>query len=117
MTTLEILRAARALIAQPGRWCQGSYASQIHSWEAADRNDLSRYLSDESCQFCAVGSCYAVGGLAAKHAERALDSTARSMKVPRCSIAEEINDTTDLPTVLAMFDATIARLEGQGEAR
>lgn len=105
MTTLEILRAARALIAQPGRWCQGSYARYRDGRSVSAMGPLAD-------SFCALGGCRRVSGGACMsiEPEHALTETARSMG--RAS-AHHLNDTTDLPTVLAMFDATIARLESQ----
>lgn len=106
MTTLEILRAARALIAQPGRWCQGALARNLSNAEVS-------CFSGEACAHCATGATSIAAGdhEGSYAADTALTTTAQDMGFED---AVDLNDATDLPTVLAMFDATIARLEGQG---
>lgn len=109
MTTLEILRAARALIAQPGRWCQGHMALTASGYSVMPEHE-------DACKFCTFGAIRRVVVGPTVMARRAVDELsveARRM-LGAASYAVHLNDTTDLPTVLAMFDATIARLEGQG---
>lgn len=113
MTTLEILRAARALIAQPGKHCKG-YLAVNAKGNPVDPN------WDDACQFCSWGAVHRflpyspANEAMAVSIQDELDTTARSMGHVNGVC---LNDTTDLPTVLAMFDATIARLESQGESR
>lgn len=105
MTTLEILKAARALIAEPGRWCQGGYAKSASGLPAAPMEPLAH-------SFCALGACRRVAGgaWAADEAERQLGRVALQMGSIGGRV-NRLNDSTDLPTVLDMFDRTIARLE------
>lgn len=104
MTTLEILRAARALIAQPGKHCTG------HAAADAEGNEVAA-TAPEARSWCSYGALECLSPFAWHGAASELSITARDLhgKPP-----STVNDTTDLPTVLAMFDATIARLEGQG---
>lgn len=104
MTTLEILRAARAIIAQPGRWCQGEMARDVNGCDTSP-------LAADACQFCAVGALIKASG---KH--RVTDIVMELRKTAGTHVVE-YNDPTDLPAVLAMFDATIARMGSQGESR
>lgn len=58
MTTLEILKAARELIAKPGGWCQRAYARDSIRWPVS-------FESGGACAFCAEGAILRTGaGLA-----------------------------------------------------
>lgn len=48
-TTVEILKAARARIADPQNWCQGWFAHD-------ERGQSLDYNDPEACSWCAVGA-------------------------------------------------------------
>jgi hypothetical protein len=101
VTTLEILKAARELLAVPERWTKGAFGR--------DSNDLSRFLLSvhKAVCFCSQGAIESVQLLALDQAKEiaALFGFATWSQVwndaPERTHAE----------VLARFDEAIAKLE------
>ena len=98
-----LLRKAKALIDTPEKWCQGVCAR--------DRNGVG-VLTDGGLAVsrCAMGAIWAVSR--AGRCDWFLHEAARQMFGADC--AADVNDTTDHPTVMRMFDLAIemAREEG-----
>lgn len=104
-TTVEILRAARALIATPDQWTQGTVARDKNGRRAHPESPAAR-------QWCAAGACIATGaGIAAGCA---LDAVARSKGHLFVTAFNDDPDTTHTD-VLALYDRAIA-LAGNGGA-
>lgn len=100
MTTLEILVAARALIADPARWTQMANARSVRG-----RSVLIK--SPSAVAFCALGACYRVAPLhSTAEAVWALDSAAESAGQYSTLY---LNDNADHAAVLRMFDLAIER--------
>lgn len=111
MTTVEILKAARALISTPDKWVKGVYA----------RNDKGVSVPDNdpaACAFCAVGAMRH----ACKIAEHELDTRAsdpyflakRAVRAQtNHGAVSDFNDDeeTTHADVLAAFDRAIAAYE------
>lgn len=104
-TTIEILKAARELIADPNRWCQDVYARDATGKDVVPDDPAA-------CQWCALGAIerfseppsYALEAIAALIPDRSLP--AARMQVP------DVNDTDGHAAVLEMFDAAILRHYG-----
>ncbi len=98
MTTLETLKQARALIAKG--WTQGAMARD--KWGVRESA-----WSPCAASFCAIGAVRRACGPAheIRDGTRALEE--------RCKIPlEDFNDSHTQAEVLALFDRTIAELEG-----
>ena len=113
MNTIEILRAARAKIEDPDRWCKtflarDSAGSPVMPWEAG------------ACKWCPIGAIEAIEGQFGYsiEARSALDA-ASPIEHPAWADwdwgveAAKFNnlDTTTHAEVLAMFDRAIAAEE------
>jgi hypothetical protein len=101
MNTLEILKAGRALIADPKNWCQGTLAKN----NLGEDTDPLYY---DACCWCSVGALRkAVGdghtstGEAQAHLYRALPEGLDDMAIVT------FNDTQTHAKVLAMWDKAI----------
>ena len=98
-----LLRKAKALIDTPEKWCQGT--------EAQDKNGRGVFCdSSAAVQFCALGALGNLGSCSGYIVSDFLDKAARKMGhygTDNESPAANLNDTTDHPTVMAMFDLAI----------
>lgn len=113
MNTLDILKAARAKLAQPGAWTTGCSARN------ADGEDVGVCTNDATC-WCAYGAVVAVSRPRGDY-ESALEALGVELGVPPvffggCDEAiEEIANVNDSATrvepVLELFDLAIAKLE------
>jgi hypothetical protein len=112
MTPLEILKAGRAVIADPTRWTQGVWVRDAQGVSLDD--DV---MSEAAACFCSDGALYRAVGYAASNAAPAeygsayheLNVTVNELE----GISDIIgyNDSHTHAEVLAVWDATIARLE------
>ena len=94
MDKLEILKAARKLLADPAHWTQRVYAR--------DKNESEvRPWSKEACQFCALGAVFKfIGTDDFEHpATQALYQKAVSITI--------VNDVKGHDAVLQLFDEVI----------
>jgi hypothetical protein len=105
MTTLEILKAARALIADPARWQRQDFAD---TW-VCDPN---------ASKFCAIGAAYHVAGV-----RPTSDEQTQEIRVAHDTLygaAHElygrgiidVNDNIGHAAVMRCYDAAIAKLGG-----
>ena len=62
MTTLEVLIAARALLADPDRWCQGEDAEDAWGCRVQPYDDRCEGVNPDATAFCALGAVDAVRG-------------------------------------------------------
>jgi hypothetical protein len=106
VTPAEILRRARDLIKDPARWTTGAFARNANGGEVC---------ADDpgACEWCALGAVF-VSQRSEEDIEPA--SKARGLLAEAAEGfgfegAGMLNDSTDHTTVLAMFDAAIARAE------
>ena len=93
MTDREVLAAARELISDKNRWCQGSEAE-----DAAGRWILPSHLN--AVRWCALGAVEKVSDIS-----RALDIFADTMDVIN------INDDMGHEAILAYLDARIEEMQ------
>ena len=104
-----LLRKAKALIDTPEKWCQGS--------EAADKNGrLVRASSSEALGRCSLGALIASG------VNDESDPIVMKLNIAAVMLgfdatdneyaAANLNDTTDHPTVMRMFDLAIRLANG-----
>lgn len=107
MTPAEVLRAARALIADPARWCQYVLAQNAHNQSVAP-------LDPDATRWCAVGALCRVLDYAGLHLWSEIEAWLREANDARLAIAV-VNDSGSPErahaNVLATFDRAIARLE------
>jgi hypothetical protein len=107
MTTLEVLKAARALISDPARWCQDDYA--------IDDRQVSTLPSDSDAgAWCAVGAIRAAAqenNQIVLPAQRVLAKPVTTIELVSEEAIIEYNDSHTHAEVLALFDTAIARLE------
>ena len=94
MTTVEVLKAARAKIEQG--WCQGSYARNA-------MNEKVLYRSVDACRWCAMGAIVSLGGV---------DWITAADVIKQANAIEVIPKWNDAPNrtqaeVLAAFDKAI----------
>jgi hypothetical protein len=113
--TLEILKAARALISEPEHWTQGAYG------RTSQEDEDGVYDLEEATCFCAVGAIHKAGnfdvsctlpsyiGVPFLGDEGLLhyDSVYFEGKLV------DFNDTHSQEDVLSLFDRAIARAEGE----
>ncbi|MCZ7496292.1 hypothetical protein O8B39_17465 [Agrobacterium rhizogenes] len=102
MNTVQILKEARALIADEKNWTQGAFAR--------DANGRSERIDRAIC-FCSIGAIAKVartnlGSPVPAPVLKALGVTAH------CRLAQ-FNDSHTHPEVLALFDRAIARAESE----
>jgi len=104
-TTLDVLRAARALLTEKG-WTQGAQARD------AEGHTVSP-MSPDAARFCALGALrHAAGSYHVGDPVRALKATADCDP----GLLSRWNDRPrrKVGSVLALFDRTIRRLEREG---
>ena len=108
MNTLELLKAARALIRDPKCWTVGAFARAADGGrvQAGDARAVS---------WCLAGALYHLGLFASEdrpgEAKKAL---VNALPGGGTTLAE-FNDSHTHPEVLAVYDAAIARLESAQE--
>ena len=100
MTVLEVLKAARELIADESRWTQKTYARD------ADGNAVDWALTCAH-SFCMLGAIRHVTGRPIGHGP-VFAAIERACGV---EYVVDFNDSHTHAEVLALFDAAIARLE------
>lgn len=105
-----VLREARALIAEPERWCKNELAldSSGHpTWPS----------SDTACRFCVMGAFFRVADQAnichseQVEIERFLVGSVHERNFWTVAALND-DDDTEHADVLALYDAAIARAEG-----
>ena len=108
--TAALLRKAKALIDTPEKWCQGFLARNILGFDVLPGNP-------DAVAFCARGALlFEAAGRPVGKCDKFLAQAARKIKV--CASGSyphvDLNNTTDHPTVMRMFDLAIemAREEG-----
>jgi hypothetical protein len=110
MTTLEVLRAARAKIADRKNWTRGYFARDTKGREVA--------CSDaEACRFCALGALRAVGGsglidpLAHEELQRASKALGFGSLVAIANDTPMTKGGAGHRGILAAYDRAIEKLE------
>lgn len=98
MSIAEKLRTAKALIEDPARWCQGTAAKSATGF-------LVDWDSPDALQWCAYGAFRRAGADTAK--EWGFMWAAASALMDRYVGPSRLNDSTDHPTVMKMFDRAI----------
>lgn len=102
MNTLEILKAARRLIANRKRWTKGGYARTSRS--------LVTYSSDpRAVRWCSLGAIYKICG----QMDRSGWDAASSLTKAAGGSLVAFNDSASHRAVLACWDAAIAELEAK----
>jgi hypothetical protein len=102
VSPVEILKAARELIAKPERWTRGVIAR-------AGTVPLTSAMGEGATCWCAMGAVDKCAG--------GPDCSAPALDllypiIPGCGIAQ-FNDSHDHPEVLALFDRAIAKAGAQ----
>jgi hypothetical protein len=96
MTPAQVLRDAKALIANPERWCRGAWTR----------------CADGLSAHCAVGAVWRVTGCAPSSGPARCPALRFIMdEVPNGGDIYAFNDDAKHPEVLAMFDRAIAKAE------
>ena len=98
MTTLEILEAARALIAEPEHWCQGAQALDA-------TGTVRRPCSRLAVRWCSLGATDRVTRYKGIRADNALYS---ALGMPPDIGIANFNDSHTHAEVLDLFDRAIA---------
>lgn len=107
-TTIEILKAARDLIAKPENWTQGSYAKRS--------DDLETIPSDpDAVCFCSVGAIFKAGDASFKFSETLPFEIREAFGVAKENDLVKFNDSHTHSEVLDLFSKSISKAE-QGEA-
>jgi hypothetical protein len=108
MNLLDLLRAARAKIAEKEHWTQGAYA-----------RDRFGHLADtdqaEATCWCSIGVLWAVapnGSPGAPYVPNAVDVLGAVAKKRGYTNAIGLNDASGHKEVLSMYDAAIAEVAG-----
>lgn len=104
MNTVDILKQARALIADEKNWAQGAYATDAEGRNLCDPN------AADACSFCSVGAVAKVLGIAGSKAEdhpavQALDACTEINSIIG------VNDEGDHGRLLSIWDEAIAHAE------
>lgn len=107
-TTVEILRAARALIATPEQWTQGTPARGQDGWPVWPESPDAR-------QWCAIGACVAAGSDDERWMMRAIDAL-EAVALEGSVSAARFNDSHRHADVLALYDRAIALAEQEAMA-
>lgn len=103
MTPVEILTKARALIEKPENWTQYVYARDIYG------NPIVALEKEAAC-FCSYGAVDRVAG-SEEIAATALGPLGdAAWAVGKMSVSM-VNDRSDHPTVLRMFDLAISKAQ------
>ncbi len=108
MNLLDLLRAARARIAQKEHWTQGAYARDRFGRLADSRE------AEATC-WCSVGVVWSVapnGSPGAPYVPNAVDVLNAVARRRGYTNAIGLNDAATHPVVLAMYDEAIAEVAG-----
>lgn len=102
MSTLDVLKAARALISDPARWHQGNWAC-----DAAGNDVEPLYMG--AVRWCAAGAINKIG-------QPNKDVVDQAVNTVQCAIEDDatifdVNDYGTHAEVLALFDTAIQQLE------
>ena len=110
MNAVEILKAARELIAKPENWTQ--------DYAARDENGCQTYPEGEqACKWCALGAIWRIDRLnnhasfdhVSKEGHKAEDALAcHGLKETHYHSVAALNDSSDHDTVLRMYDRALA---------
>lgn len=107
MLASEILIKARALIEKPENWTQGHLARDNTGFPVDE-------MSEDAVCFCSLGATTKAAGShspAMCSADAYLDLAATEIMQSAMGSVESLNDNTDHPTVLRMFDLAIAKAQ------
>lgn len=111
---VEILKRARALIANPCNWVQGAYV--------VDRTGMSAPIcSSRAVAFCSIGAVMRVtnkilkldGSVGVDDENDAIDALDDAARYFGADSAPDLNDTSTHAEVLQMFDLAISNMESQ----
>jgi hypothetical protein len=102
MSTLEILVTARALLARPDGWCQGTYALNERKYSVSPTDP-------EACSWCAWGALIAAGDR--PDGDTAYDALRRALPSKLLPSISMFNDTAaSVVNILEVYDRAIAEL-------
>jgi len=117
MNIQSLLRAARATIEKPEKWCQGEYARNA-------LGQLDQPDNDTACSFCAEGAVLRAYSLENQKSAGAVDilhsaearGFLRMALRERTELADSLSVFNDLPTtthadIIALFDRAIELAE------
>jgi hypothetical protein len=117
MKTSEILRAAKAKIAYPSRWCKGVIAKDSNGKEV-----VSGFGKEHNAvQFCSTGAVFYSGTIGTwRRTMEAANFLDTASGLPHTDVgsprpAARFNDTHTHPEVLEMFDRAIQLAEEAGQ--
>lgn len=107
----DVLREAKALIAEPWRWCTMMSAVDADGGLVDPR-------SEDAIRWCAIGAIARVAGICVEHASNRFPQihSAAAVVAPDCGTnASILNDRGNHADVMAMFDSAIALAEAAGQ--
>jgi hypothetical protein len=104
MTPVDILKAARELIAKPERWTRGTFARNLDGHPVP-------YDTSLAASFCALGAICHIATLCPR--ERTQAECMLRGELPTLQLVSAFNDSHDHPEVLALFDRAIAKAGAQ----
>lgn len=96
---IDILRRARHIVSNPKRWNQGSMGRD-------SRGDPCNEDYSEAVSWCAAGAIWR-NRSEAEHPDPAFAAAHKAARKLGYTCVTQLNDTTDQPTVLRMFDEAI----------
>lgn len=105
MTTREILIAARALIADPARWCRGAFGQDDEDCILS----IEELLGRGACKWCALGAVYHVAGYRIEVGVAELNLASRYLFNKKD--ATLVNDELGHDAVLRVYDFVIRGME------
>lgn len=105
MTPVEILKAAKAKIEDPAHWCQGNAAWDLNGRACVPEDHNAR-------SWCSWGAVTAASRQRGVSAHDYLDRAADEFGFASAVV---LNDSTDHPTVMKMFDRAIALAEQEAK--
>ena len=110
---LEALRAARALIGDPARWCRSAPARKPTT-RGAPGGEPCHATDPAATRWCAAGAlCHVTGRRREAPGFAELDHAARTLFGEAIGRVNDRRETTHA-MILRCFDEAIARLEGHG---
>lgn len=105
-SAVEVLKKAKALIADPEHWCQGVMAKNDFGSEVYP-DDL------DACRWCAEGGMRAVQPFGTHSFTSAWDLLKEAAAEVGYMSPVSLNDEANHPTVMKMFDRAIALAGGE----
>ena len=108
---IEKLKLGRALIADRDHWTQGAYARSSSDGEGTFRGFHCNAKSFTAVCWCSVGALKKVTAFEVNEAPLYKELLQTVMSNSTYESVEQFNDSSSHETVLAMWDATIERLE------